>query len=102
MKDQLLVVPAGHESGQRDDRATATVQTRAGPDLPPGVRRDQLLEVAGEGREVCAGGVDVLAPEPLPPYRHAVLMTHAVLSVRARQCSRISAAICSGASAGAR
>ena len=45
---ELLVVAAGDQRGQRDQRAAAPVEARAGPDRAPGVLGDQLLEVAGE------------------------------------------------------
>ena len=45
---ELLVVAAGHQRGQRDQRAAAAVESGAGPDGAPRVLGDQLLEVAGE------------------------------------------------------
>ena len=45
---ELLVVAAGDQRGERDQRAAAPVEAGAGPDAAPGVLGDQLLEVPGE------------------------------------------------------
>src|SRR4030095_12793640 len=49
-------------------------ETRARPDLAPGVLRDQLLEVRGEGRRGLGGAVDVGVAEHLAPHLHPALV----------------------------
>src|SRR5690349_13667046 len=60
---ELLVAAEGDEGRDRNGAAGTAVEAGAGPDLPPGIPRDQVLEVRGEGRRPRHGAVDVLVAE---------------------------------------
>src|ERR671911_646653 len=57
---QLLELAQCYQRGQGDAAAGPAVQTRTGPDLSPGIARDEILKVGGEIRCVLYGGVDML------------------------------------------
>ena len=71
---QLLVVAAGDQRGQRDQRPAAAVQAGPGPDVPRRTRVISSWKSRGElggGRD---GPVDVGVAEHLAPHRHARLV----------------------------
>src|SRR5699024_6041484 len=95
---QLLVMAAGDQRGERDQRAAAPAEAGPGPDGTPGVPGDELLEVAAEVGGFGGGAVDVLGAEHLAPDLHPVVVAGHETSFAS---SRMSVATSSGASAGA-
>jgi hypothetical protein len=70
MHRQLLVMAAGDQRGERDQRPAAPIQARARPDRAPCVLRDEVLELRGEIRCGRDGPVHVSVAEHLASYRH--------------------------------
>jgi hypothetical protein len=71
---QLVHAPEHDQRRERDRAARAPVEPRPRPDLPPGVARDQVLEVGGEVGRAGDRGVHVLVAEDLAPSLHAALV----------------------------
>ena len=57
---QLLKLAKCHQRGQSDATADPAFQARTGPDLAPGIARDEVLKIGGEIRRALYGRVDVL------------------------------------------
>src|SRR5204863_2548521 len=93
---ELLPVTERDQGRDRDRAASPAIEARTRPDLTPGVARDQVLEVRGEGSGVRRRAVDVLVAEHLAARPHAVVVAHCRCSVTSRlnSCGRSTGTRC--------
>src|SRR6266566_4266608 len=70
---ELLLLAENGERGQGDHAALGTGEARPGPDVTPGVAREELLERGGEVGRLSECAVDVIVAQDLAADCHALL-----------------------------
>jgi hypothetical protein len=76
---ELVLATRRDERRNRDAAARPAIEARPRPDLPPGVARDEVLELLGEVGRARGRAVDMLVAEHFSPYCHAVVAHRATL-----------------------
>src|SRR5437762_4276586 len=73
MQCQLFGSVKGHGHRHRDAASGSAVETRARPDLAPGVAGDQVLKIPGQGRGAGLGAIDMVIAKNVAADFHPAL-----------------------------